>query len=298
LNVTVIADPGATLRIEPATQAQVVGEALLSTVLVASGRTGAAEWLLATLPDGRRGWIAANLAAVAGDVTTLATVDSNILLTEGITTAPTLPTATPAASTDSAAFTLATNGVQPVAPFTNTVPAIGQAIAISDTAGVRARAAPSLTAETVGFIPNGAVLPAIGRSPDNQWLQVTLPDNQQVWVFRDVVVVSSNIDAAPVVGEDGAAIEATATPAAAVPEETGGEAQATIKSLLGANVRSAPNNDSDTLDTVSIGATFPATGRTADSTWIEVQLSDGATGWLLATAADLNVDIATLPVVP
>ncbi len=296
LNATVIADPGATLRIEPATQAQVVGEALLGTTLTASGRTDAADWLLTTLPDGRRGWIAANLVTVAGDATTLAATDANILLTEGISAAPGLPTATPAAPADVATFTLVTNGVQPVAPFTNTVPAVGQAIAISDTAGVRARAAPSLTADTVGFIPNGAVLPATGRSPDNQWVQVVLPDEQQVWVFRDVVVVSSNIDAAPIVGEGGEVVEATATPAA--PEEATGEPQATIRSLLGANVRSAPDNDSEALDTVGIGAVFPATGRTADSTWLQIQLSDGTTGWLLATAADLNVDIAILPVVP
>jgi uncharacterized protein YgiM (DUF1202 family) len=303
LNVTVIADPGATLRIEPATQAQVVGEALLGTILTASGRTEASDWLLATLPDGRRGWISTNLATIAGDATTLSTVDSNILLNEGITAAPGLPTPTPATVTNNAALTLATNGVQPAAPFTNTIPTIGQAIAISDTAGVRARAAPSLTAETIGFIPNGAVLPAIGRSPDNLWVQVTLPDDQQVWVFRDVVVVSSNIDNAPVIGEDGAAIEATATPAeapaadAGTPAPTDGAAQATISSLLGANIRTEPNNESDTLNTVGIGAAFPATGRTADSTWIQI-VSDGATGWLLATAADLNVDIETLPVVP
>lgn len=295
LNVAVIADPGATLRIEPATQAQVVGEALLGSTLTASGRTEAADWLLVALPDGRRGWIFTNLASVEGDAAALAVVSSNILLTEGSTTTPTAPTPeTPASS----AFTLETSGVTPAAPFTNTVPTIGQAIAISDTAGVRARAAPSLTGDVVGFVPNGAVLPAVGRSTDNQWIQVVLPDNQRVWVFRDVVVVSSNIDEAPIVGEDGAVVEATATAEPTSPGERNGEPTLTVRSLLGANVRSAPNNESETLDTVSLGASFPAIGRTEDGAWIQVQLADNATGWLLATAVELNVDVTTLPVAP
>ncbi|HHW88833.1 MAG TPA: SH3 domain-containing protein [Chloroflexi bacterium] len=289
VNVTVIADPGATVRLEPANEAQVVGEALLSTVLVATGRTDAADWLLVTLPDGRRGWILSGLIQAAGDATTLPVQPADYLLTAGGLTAVT-PTPAP---TTSDGFTLAVSGVVPAAPYTNTLPTTGQAVAISDTVGVNARTAPTLTANILSVLPNGAVLPALGRSPDNLWVQVELPDKQLAWVFRDAVNVSSNIDNAPVVGNEGD-LAAPATPAA----PADGAPTATIASLLGSNVRTTPGNDSEPIETAARGTTFPVTGRTADNTWLQVQLADGATGWILATTAELNVDVATLPVVP
>lgn len=287
VNVTVIADPGATVRLEPATEAQVVGEALLSTVLVATARTDAADWLLVTLPDGRRGWILSGLVQAAGDATTLPVQPANYLLTEGVLTAV-MPT--PAAN---AGFNLEVSGVVPAAPFTNTLPATGPAIAISDTVGVNARTAPTLTGNILSVLPNGAVLPALGRSPDNLWVQVELPDKQLAWVFRDAVNVSSNIDDAPVVGGEG---DLAAPPTPAAP--TDGAATATIASLLGSNVRATPDNNSEPIETAARGTTFPVTGRSADGAWLQVQLADGAIGWILATTAELNVDVATLPVVP
>lgn len=294
VNVTVIADPGATVRLEPANEAQVVGEALLSTVLVATGRTDAADWLLVTLPDGRRGWILSGLVQAAGDATTLPVQPADYLLTAGVLTTV---TPTPAPST-SAGFTLEVSGVAPAPPYTNTLPATGQAIAISDTVGVNARSAPTLTASILGVLPNGAVLPALGRSPDNLWVQVELPDKQLAWVFRDAVNVSSNIDAAPVVGAEStiAAPAPAATPADGAPAD--GAPTATIVSLLGSNVRTTPGNESEPIETAARGTVFPVIGRSADSTWLQVELADGATGWILATTAELNVDVATLPVAP
>ncbi len=299
LPATVIADPGGTLRLEPATQAQVVGEALLGATITASGRTNANDWLLVTLADGRRGWIAANLVSIDGDVATLAVQPANLLLTENVVTTPTEATpaeATPTPAPVATGFTLETNGVIPAAPFTNTLPTVGPAIAISDTAGVRARSAPSLEGDVLGFLPNGAVLPVVARSADNAWVQVTLPDNQRAWVFREVVNVSSDIDTAPIIGADGGL--AIPTPTAAAPAGEPGEPTATVKSLLGANVRTQPGNEAETLDTASLGTSFPAIGRSADSAWIQVRLADGNVGWILANTADLNVDIATLPVAP
>ncbi|MCS6825079.1 MAG: SH3 domain-containing protein [Caldilinea sp.] len=291
LSATVIADPGATLRIEPALQAQVVGEALLGAALTVSGRTDAGDWLLATLPDGRRGWISAGLVSVAGDVAILPVQPSDSLVAVGIAT-PTPVASAPETPTGAPPFTLEINNVIPPAPYTNTIPTVGQAIAISDTAGVRARTAPSLEAAIVTVLPNGAVLPAVGRSPDTQWVQVVLPDNQRAWVFRGVVIVSSNIDDAPIVGADGQPVEPTPSPG------TPAEPTLTVKSLLGANIRSAPSNESEPIETVSMGATFPAVGRTEDGSWIQVRLADGTTGWVLASTSELNVDVTTLPVVP
>jgi len=288
VNVTVIGDPGATVRLEPATEAQVVGDALLSTVLVATGRTDAADWLLVTLPDGRRGWILSGLIQADGDATTLPVQPADFLLAEGVLTEV---TPAPAAG---AAPVLVVSGVAPIAPFTSTIPSTGQAIAISDTLGVNARTAPTLTGTILSVLPNGAVLPVLGRAPDNLWVQVELPDKQLAWVFRDAVNVSTNIDDAPVVGGEGEVAAPTAAPTPA-PD---GAATATVISLLGSNVRTQPGNDSEPVETASRGAVFPVTGRSADSAWLQVQLADGRAGWILADTTELSVDIATLPVAP
>lgn len=293
VNVTVTADPGATVRLEPATEAQIVGEALLNTVLVATARTDAADWLLVTLPDNRRGWILSGLIQAAGDATTLPVQPADYLLTAD---ASPLVTATPAPAAG-VGLALEVSGVVPAAPYTNTIPTSGQAVAISDTLGVNARTAPTLTGTILSVLPNGAVLPALGRSPDNLWVQVELPDNQLAWVFREAINVSANIDEAPVVGAEGE-IAAPATPAApANGTPADGAPAATITSLLGSNVRSTPN-DSEPIETAARGTTFPVTGRSADSAWLQVELAGGAVGWILATTAELNVDVATLPVAP
>lgn len=290
VNVKVLANPGATVRLEPASEAQVVEQALVDVVLPAAGRTESVDWLLVTLPSGQRGWILTDLVTPEGDLTTLPVQPANVLVQAPAGTGESA-SPTPAA----AAFTLEVADVAPPAPFTNTIPLSGQAVAITDTLGVNARTAPTLTAGIVSIVPNGAVLTAVGRSPDNQWIQVELPDSQRAWVFRALVSTSSNIEAAPLIGESTADTPAAAPTATA---NTGDAPIATINSLLGSNVRATPSNDSEPIETASRGATFPVTGRSADGAWLQVTLDGGAPGWILAATADLNVEIATIPVAP
>jgi uncharacterized protein YgiM (DUF1202 family) len=278
LSLIVIADPGATVRVEPSTQAAVVGQVLLGAMLSASGRTEAADWLLVTLPEGSRGWIAADLVGGGEERMRLAVARSDLLVGEG---------SAPAAGVTAGEepFVLQRNAAVPPAPYTNTLPAIGPAIAVSETVGVRTRTAPTLTADVSSILPDGAVLPVTGRTADGAWVQVTLPDNQRVWVFAEVVNLSSDIASAPLIGES-----------AEQPAASGGAATLTVTSLLGANVRARPDNTSDALETVARNATFPVLGRSADSTWIQIQLADGSSGWLLATAAQVSVAVETLDV--
>jgi len=278
LSLTVIADPGATVRVEPSTQAAVAGQALLGTAVSASGRTEAADWLLVTLPEGSRGWIAADLVGGGEERMQLAVVRSDLLVAE-----ESAPAAGVTAGEEP--FVLQRSAAVPPAPYTNTLPAIGPAIAVSETLGVRSRTAPTLTAEVSSILPAGAVLPVAGRTADGAWVQVTLPDNQRVWVFAEVVNLSSDIASAPLIGES-----------AAQPVAADGAATLTVTSLLGANVRARPDSTSDALETVARNATFPALGRSADSSWIQIQLADGTAGWLLATAAQLSVAVETLAV--
>lgn len=288
--VTVNADPGGSVRLEPAPEAQLVSQALLNTAMTAIGRTAAADWLLVTLADGTQGWILAGLVTATGDVATLPVQPALILVAE---TSPTetgvVPT--PAAPVVGTGYDLLISPVVPAAPYTNTLPLGGPAIAVSDTLGLNARTAPSLEGAVVGIVPNGAVLPVVGRSVDNEWVQVTLPDSQRVWIFRPAVNVSSNIDRAPIVGGESPALTATSV-------ATDSTALATINTLLGSNVRPQPSEGAEPLETLALGTVLPATARSTDNLWLQVRLADGRDGWILAATADLTVDIATLPAAP
>ena len=318
LSALVIGEPGINARNTPdlvsgVTVMQLPKETALSVV----GRTEDSQWLAVELPEGGYGWVLTQFVSLEGDTTTLAVVTPDALAalaaaesapaTEPAAVVPLEPTvaAVPVPSLP----VLVVSPIVPPAPFTNTLP-LGAAVAISDAVGVNARATPSAEGELLLVVPNGAVLPALGRSADDQWIQVQLPDGTLAWMARTVVNVSDNIDSAPVGGVDSApATLSTATPVAAVttPAATTPAAAivipadapiATVTNALGANLRSVPDRNANPVVTVNSGDAFPAIGRSADSAWVQLALPDGTTGWALATTISLDADVNSLPVAP
>lgn len=63
----------------------------------------------------------------------------------------------------------------------------------------------------------------------------------------------------------------------------------------GANVRAEPAEDSELVAQVTAGQIVPATGRTADNSWIRLFLPDGETGWVSADLVAPLGDLETLP---
>lgn len=65
------------------------------------------------------------------------------------------------------------------------------------------------------------------------------------------------------------------------------------------NVRAAPDINANRLGQLDKGQNAPARGRLADSTWVQINFPAAADGigWVLASVAQLNGDINTLPVV-
>ncbi len=315
LPAVVIGEPGINARNAPDLVAGITVMQLPKDAAVnAVGRNADTQWLAVELPEGGYGWVLTQFVSVQGDVATLGVVTPDDLaawtaaeaapaeaeLAEaGPAAAALVPTATPAPSLP----VLEVSPIAPPAPFTNTLP-LGAAVAISDPVGVNARSTPSADGELLIVVPNGAVLPAVGRSADGQWIQVRLPDDRLAWMARTVINVSDNIDTAPVGGAENAvatpaplAAPAATTPAAAVvvPADA---ALATITNQLGANLRSVPDRNADPVVTVKNGETFPAIGRTADGAWVQLALPDGTTGWVLAGTVSLDTDVNNLPVAP
>ena len=312
LPAVVIGEPGINARNAPdlvtgVTVMQLNKDAAVSAV----GRNEDSQWLAVELPEGGYGWVLTQFVSVQGDVATLGVVTPEILAAwAAAETAPAgvapaeaaLVEAVPTATSAPALPVLEVSPILPPAPFTNTLP-LGAAVAISDPVGVNARATPSADGELLIVVPNGAVLAAVGRSEDGEWIQVRLPDDRLAWMARTVINVSDNIDTAPVGGAENAIATPTAEPAAAAPAAPAAvvpvdAAVATVTNQLGANLRSVPDRNTNPVVTVNNGETFPAIGRTGDGAWVQLALPDGTTGWALATTVSLDTDVNSLPVIP
>lgn len=59
-----------------------------------------------------------------------------------------------------------------------------------DSYGVNARATANIAATVVTVLPRNTAVLAIGRTADNDWLQIQLPDGQTVWVFTAAVLTN------------------------------------------------------------------------------------------------------------
>ncbi len=291
LEVTITANPGTNVRQTASLEGIVLQALPTGTAVEAIGRTVDGDWLLIQLDDAQLGWVLAEFVSAIGDLTTLDVVDPASLPVPGA------DVAAPGAA--AGAPVLETNGVTPAEPFTNTLPAVGAALAISDTAGVNVRAEPTTESGVLLLAPNGAVLSVIGRLADSSWLQVRLPDDTVGWMFADAIVGSDNVDAAPVVGGEGeAATEPTVaeeTPAPP-PAPAAVLAVATVTNPFGSNVRPSPEQNADPINTAAIGDVLDVIGRNQAGDWLQVQLEDGTQGWILAATATVDSDVAALPV--
>jgi hypothetical protein len=67
-------------------------------------------------------------------------------------------------------------------------PSLRVIISTPEANGVNARRDPSTQANILQLLPANTLVPAIGRTSDNAWLQVILPDGAVAWVFTEAMV--------------------------------------------------------------------------------------------------------------
>jgi hypothetical protein len=223
--------------------------------------------------------------------------------------------AEPAATTEAApvgATEVVTSGVVPPSPYTNVVPGDSSpAIIVTVVDGVNARVEPDLEAEVETVVPQGAVLPATGRSADGQWVQVQLPTGVSAWIFRDTVNATPAVGALPAVGgptpEPILLPTPTPTPGTAAPVATEPEPEATEEAgttTVTAEVipfflpiYSEPDDESETVARSPRGTDFVVIGQSADGSWLQVSTDAGVTGWVVAGNVRVTGNVDTVPVV-
>ena len=290
VTVTITAVAGVNVRTDPdSTVENIIRLVENGVVLPAIARTADGTWVQVQLPDGVTGWIAAEFVEASGDLSTLPTPDAEPAPT------PTLP-----ATSDG---DVVTSGVEVAAPYTNSIPAGTPAIIVTVADGVNARSAPVLDANVEAVVPQGAVLPARGRSSDSQWVQIELPTGVLAWVFRDTVTVTAEVGALPAVDGGAPTPTPTAEPILLLPTPTPSPAPTETPTPVTASVRSfvlpvyaEPSNESETLFRSPRGTEFTVIGRTAANDWLQVQTNAGI-GWVVAGNVTINGDVTTVPVI-
>ena len=188
-------------------------------------------------------------------------------------------------------------------------------VTVNAPAGVNIRREPTLAQGTViRLLENGVTLPAIARTVDNQWIQVTLPDGVNGWIAAEFLVPSGDILALPVPGQATAAPVAPAQPAESAPGEprtTGVEVPVPYTNVIpgddvpavfvtvpdGVNVRRAPTIDAEVEAVAPQGAVLSASGRSSDGLWVQVELPTGVLGWVFRDTVNVTGAVGALPAV-
>jgi uncharacterized protein YgiM (DUF1202 family) len=294
------------------------------------------EWVQVALPSGELAWVKAEFIQRATERVKLeeanrrradlklpplraASISTSLpITTTGVPTASNeLQTVSPVTGTNTLTRTapLATKvAITSTEKITNTVTitkaGVTLAATINITTGLNARESPSLTANAIRLLGSGETYTAIGRSADNQWLQLRLEESgKPTWVFAEYVTLDGNLKDLPVAQAtlptapssskaltNTNVLTPTGTTNNSVTTAVNG-ASASVVSLSGANARSTPTTNAEPVQTLQFDSVLRVIGRSADNTWVKVTLEEGRLAWVLASEVKLNVELATLPVV-
>jgi uncharacterized protein YraI len=165
-------------------------------------------------------------------------------------------------------------------------PTIAPTVApVSGTTGaqVNARSAPDANASSLGLLPFGARVQAIGKDATGQWLMIIYPENTSTtaWVAAGYIQLESG-DASrlPVMQASLPALPASTPQPEASP--TSDARFATIKVTI--NVRSGPASAFESLGMIEAGKVVVLTGRNEINTWYRIQYPIGSqeVGWVAA----------------
>lgn len=137
------------------------------------GRSLDGKWLQVRLPDGRLGWVSADLVQIVDE------------------SAEPTPTPTPPQPMPMPAST-------PPQPTPTPIPADRPYVMVPVGDAVNVRAAPSLNARIIGLLRSQQTAPILGKSANGLWWQV-LFQGQPAWVNASVVTTVGNLVNVPVV---------------------------------------------------------------------------------------------------
>jgi N-acetylmuramoyl-L-alanine amidase len=147
---------------------------------------------------------------------------------------------------------------------------------ITSASVLNVRSGPGVGFGAIARINRGAVVTLIGRNADATWAQIQLASGAQGWINAHYMTPS--------------------VPLANLPVTYGTTVSNGVVSASFLNVRSGPSAGFGVVGTLGQGEAVNLIARTEDSTWVQVQLSNGVQGWVNSSWIIANIRIWTLPV--
>lgn len=170
------------------------------------------------------------------------------------------------------------DGSTPATPTTPTpTPPTSGVTAVVATGALNVRSGPGAAYSIVTTVNQGATVTLTGRNNLSTWVQVKTASNVTGWVNASLISITGTVSTLPVID---------------VPTQT-----ATAVVNTGAlNVRSGPTIQNSVVAVIQQGTVVGLIGRNSNSSWVQVRLSNGQTGWVNASYVQANTTINSLPI--
>lgn len=171
----------------------------------------------------------------------------------------------------------------PTAPLP--APAPSTVTATITTPALNVRTGPSTGWSILTRVREFETYTVIGSNGNRSWWQISGPGFTG-WVSGSYIAFNNDNSAVPVT--DGGSSSTTTTPT--------GILQARSNASL--RVRTGPGTTSRRVTALGFGQTATVIGRNADSSWLQIRLTDGAEGWVSASYVTLvgDVPLGNIPV--
>lgn len=154
------------------------------------------------------------------------------------------------------------------------------ATAVIDTPFLNVRSGPGLEFGAIATLPKGYGVNLIGRNAGNNWVFISDNSGLQGWVNVNYVVTGYPISLLPINN--------------VLPSAAPGVPIATITGILVADVHSGPSDRSATIATLSINSMAELVGRSFNSFWAQIRLTDGTLGWVRTAYVSATVPVRSI----
>lgn len=168
--------------------------------------------------------------------------------------------------------------------FVVAAPAFAQDAPLAPTATVNTgslnvRSGPGVQFGSLFTLPRGYGVMLLARNARANWVLIMKADGVRGWVNVNYLYTTHRISDLPI---DESAQASPVSPSAR------------NTSFIIINVRSNPEMDAAVVGGVDAGATVEVLGRNYTSTWVQVRLPNGTTGWAFAQNLDTSVPVRSL----
>ncbi len=166
---------------------------------------------------------------------------------------------------------------------TAAAPALAQSqpepVAIVNTGALNVRSGPGLGFGAIATLPQGFGVRMVARNTEGNWVLIALTNGVTGWVNVNYLYTRYRVRDLPI---NDAAPASPITPTARV------------RGVFALNVHTNPDPAAPVIAVLGLDQTVELTGRNFNSTWAQVRLPNGVSGWVLAANVVASVPVRSL----